>query len=197
MMQYRNAAFNAFGTIDVEINHPMHGWIPFTASPDDHEQFGREFYAELLLGEVAPYTPPQVSLEAVKTMKIATVEADKEARIVAGFTFGAPAVLYQSRPEDRENLAGASTAAIAAMMVGSQPGDLRWADPTKDFEWIAADNSKYPMDAQTMFALGQRAMAHKQAHIFAAFAMKRAIEDATTVEEVEAIDIAAGWPSSI
>ena len=46
-MKYRNAAFIVDGRIDCEINHPQFGWIPFTASPDDAEQFGRELFAEL------------------------------------------------------------------------------------------------------------------------------------------------------
>lgn len=38
MMEFRNATFNATGTIDVEINHPKLGWVPYTASPDDPEE---------------------------------------------------------------------------------------------------------------------------------------------------------------
>ena len=47
-MNYRNAKFNDVGTIDCEIEHPKLGWVPFTASPDDVEPFGRELYAALL-----------------------------------------------------------------------------------------------------------------------------------------------------
>jgi hypothetical protein len=34
-MQWRNPTRNADGTIDIEINHPRYGWIPFTADPAD------------------------------------------------------------------------------------------------------------------------------------------------------------------
>ena len=58
-MNIRNAAYNAYGTIDCELEHPVFGWIPFTASPDDVEVHGREIYAVLLSsGSVAPYIPP-------------------------------------------------------------------------------------------------------------------------------------------
>ena len=60
-MEIRNAIYNAFGTIDCEINHPTFGWIPFTASPDDVEEFGREIHARITLGEageIAPYVAP-------------------------------------------------------------------------------------------------------------------------------------------
>ena len=34
-MEYRNAKHIANGLIDCEINHPDHGWIPFTCDPAD------------------------------------------------------------------------------------------------------------------------------------------------------------------
>lgn len=34
-MKYRNAEYNANGTIDAEIEHPKFGWIPCTLSRDD------------------------------------------------------------------------------------------------------------------------------------------------------------------
>ncbi|SFJ66676.1 DUF4376 domain-containing protein [Aerobium aerolatum] len=101
----------------------------------------------------------------------ADIDTERDRRIADGFMFEGK--LYQSRPEDRENIAGASLAALAAMSTAS-PGDYRWHGGDSDFVWIAADNSLTPMDAQTMFAFGQAAMAHKQAHIFAARALKDA-----------------------
>lgn len=56
-MNIRNPTYNAFGTIDCEINHPKLGWIPFTASPDDVEEFGREIHARILSGEAGQITP--------------------------------------------------------------------------------------------------------------------------------------------
>jgi hypothetical protein len=112
-------------------------------------------------------TPP--TEEPVVTA--AMVDAVKDIRIASGFGFQGN--VYQTRPEDRENIAGAATAALAAIMVnGVQPGDFRWHGGETDFEWIAADNTTHPLDAQTMFAMGQAAMAHKTAHIWAARALK-------------------------
>lgn len=99
-----------------------------------------------------------------------TIDAERDRRITAGFVFGGK--LYQSRNEDRENIAGAALAALAAQISGAEPGDYRWHGGDSDFVWIADDNSLTPMDAQTMFAFGQAAMAHKQAHIFAARTIK-------------------------
>lgn len=131
-------------------------------------------------GDIAPYveSPPP-------TPTPADVDAERDRRIADGFTFDGK--LYQSRTEDRENIAGASVAALAAMS-GASPGDLRWHGGDSDFVWIAADNSLTPMDAQTMFAFGQAAMAHKQAHIFAA----RALKDAEPIPADYADD--SHWP---
>lgn len=102
----------------------------------------------------------------------AMVDTERDRRIADGFVFQSKD--YQSRPEDRENIAGAALAALAAHIGGALADDYRWHGGDSDFVWIAADNSLTPMDAQTMFALGQTAMAHKQAHIFAARALKDA-----------------------
>lgn len=58
----RNPAFTADGRIDCEIEHPVYGWIPFTADPNDVEGHGPEIYAAALaMGPteyVAPPPPP-------------------------------------------------------------------------------------------------------------------------------------------
>ena len=60
-MQTRNPKHNADNTIDMEIEHPVYGWIPFTASPDDVEELGRVLHAAAIAGELGPvaaYIPP-------------------------------------------------------------------------------------------------------------------------------------------
>ena len=115
------------------------------------------------------------------------VDAERDRRIDGGFSFNG--VMYQSRPSDRENIAGASTASGIAMVTGSQAGNYRWHGGDEDFAWIASDNSTHPMDAQTMFAFGQAAMAHKSNHIFAA----RALKDMTPIPADYATN-PAYWP---
>jgi hypothetical protein len=56
-MQYRNAQYNAFGTIDCEINHPVYGWIPFTADPKDVEPLGKQVF-DAAKGKAAAYIAP-------------------------------------------------------------------------------------------------------------------------------------------
>ncbi|WLR94255.1 DUF4376 domain-containing protein [Shinella zoogloeoides] len=114
------------------------------------------------------------------------IDTERDRRIDAGFVF--VGTHFQSRPGDRENIAGASTAALAAISAGAAEGDLRWHGGDTDFCWIAEDNGLVPMDAQTMFNFGQAAMAHKQAMIFAA----RALKDRETIPDDITADIY--WP---
>lgn len=58
--QFRRAAYDVGGTITCEINHPIFGWIPFTASPYDVEPHGRAIFNHIVnVGPVAPYVEPQ------------------------------------------------------------------------------------------------------------------------------------------
>ena len=98
------------------------------------------------------------------------VNTERDRRIDAGFTFEGK--LYQSGPSDRENIAGIGTFALAAISNGAQVGDLRWKDSTKDFGWIASDNTITPMDAQTAWAFSQAGAAYKEKLIFMARNLK-------------------------
>ena len=54
----RNPKYNENGTIDLEINHPTLGWIPFTADKNDSEAHGRAIFQSCVngeYGEVAEY----------------------------------------------------------------------------------------------------------------------------------------------
>ncbi len=98
------------------------------------------------------------------------VDAERDHRIEAGFIF--QGVLYQSRQQDRENISGASIAALMAIQGGVDPTELDWQGTGSPFVWLAADNSLNPMSAGTVLQFGQAAMAHKQAHIFVARSIK-------------------------
>jgi hypothetical protein len=59
-MDIRNARHIGNGGIDCEVDHPVYGWIPFTARQDDPEELGRLVYAAALdtaADYVAPPTP--------------------------------------------------------------------------------------------------------------------------------------------
>lgn len=99
------------------------------------------------------------------------VDVERDRRIDAGVEFSG--VLYQSRAGDRENIAGSAQLAFMAIVGGAQPNDLRWSDPAEDFFWIAADNSRVPMDAHTVVEFGNVAARHKHARIVAGSNLKQ------------------------
>lgn len=98
-MSWANAEQTA---INCEINHPDYGWIPFTASPNDPEEHGRNIHAACLSGEhgpVAAYESPPLLPEpsqlekdqlryqrraAAKDGLIAWMAADNMTRVRAG-----------------------------------------------------------------------------------------------------------------
>ena len=65
------AKYNENGTIDTEINHPIYGLIPITASKDDPETADL-FYQLQDIAE--PYSAPVLSSEELKAIKLAEFE---------------------------------------------------------------------------------------------------------------------------
>jgi hypothetical protein len=63
VMNVRNAKYNAYGTIDCEIDHPVYGWIPFTASSDDVEPLGVAVF-QAAQGIAEAFAPPPDPSEA-------------------------------------------------------------------------------------------------------------------------------------
>jgi hypothetical protein len=56
-MEVKNPKYNANGTIDIEIETPEYGWIPFTADPNDVEEHGRQLFAEAEAGKFGAVAP--------------------------------------------------------------------------------------------------------------------------------------------
>ena len=72
-MECKNPVKNKLGTITLDWNHPDHGWIPFTASPKDEMQYGREIYDRAMNGEYG---------KVMELPKPSTEELKKEVRSV-------------------------------------------------------------------------------------------------------------------
>lgn len=51
MKKIRDLVYNKDGSIDMQIEHPMHGWVPFTASPNDVMKYGKALYKEAVKGK--------------------------------------------------------------------------------------------------------------------------------------------------
>jgi hypothetical protein len=139
---------------------------------------------------ILPAPPPTPDPRTAHQIKYEELSVLREQKINSGFTFNG--IRFQSRPDDRENIAGASQLAFMAIVAGAQPGNLRWHEGSSDFAWIAEDNSIHTMDAHTVVAFAQCAANYKSACIFYARYLKDQIAAA---EYPASVDILTGWPS--
>lgn len=120
--------------------------------------------------KLSKYPEPSVPTPPSSIVNAAQVDEERDRRLEQGFTFRGK--LIQSRAGDRENILGMSQLAFQAVVGGAEEGNLRWANADRDFQWIAADNSLVPMDAQTVVELGRAAAAFKDNLVFKARALK-------------------------
>jgi len=165
----RNPIYNSGGTIDCEIEISPGDWVPFTASPDDVELRGRDVYAEALEDGPAPYVAPVIPAITLAEAR-AAVNAERDRRMTSTFVFAGKG--FDCDQASLARITGAATLAGFAMGAGAPAGFMRWHGGASDFAWIAADNTLFPMDAQTCFAFGQAAANNQSAFIFAAKAIK-------------------------
>ena len=121
-----------------------------------------------------PPAPPPATL--------VDVEAERDRRIALGVPYLGH--LFQTRPQDFDNLRDMASTAIAAIMAGAQPGDLRWADADVDFTWIDAANVLVPMDAPTALRLHATAAAMRGKLFLVARAIKNALLGGAPITDV-------------
>lgn len=81
-MEYRNAKYiNDNGWIDCEINHEVHGWIPYTLNPDDEDvTVDNAVLLEAMAAnnDIAAYVPPtQDELDAEAAEKVRHIRNSK------------------------------------------------------------------------------------------------------------------------
>jgi hypothetical protein len=128
---------------------------------------------------ISPYDAPLPTSNDVNS------ERDRRLKL---FTFADK--VYDFDADSQQNIAGAYSLALAAVINGAQPNDLRWIDSDQDFAWIAHDNSLVTMDAQTCLAFGQAAASWKADHIRTA----RSIKDLAPIPIDYAED--SRWPTA-
>lgn len=158
-----------------------YGFIPC----DDHVAPGW-LYSDHVFSEVP------INLNLIKDGRKSEVMTLRDIKIDSGIIFEGHE--FQTRAEDRENVAGAAQLATLWLMNGGDPNSLRWADPDNDFVWIDLYNQLQPMTATSMINFGKALATMKRQCIFHALSLKEAIDAATTKEEIRAVDITAGWP---
>lgn len=127
-IQIRNPIYSApdNSTIDCEIEHPVHGWIPFTANPNDVEPLGKEVYDACVAGEagpIAPYVPPPPYVAPAAANK-----AEAERRLAATDWVNQPDVYDPANTPHLTNRDAfiAYRSALRAIAVNPTEGNLEW-----------------------------------------------------------------------
>lgn len=170
----RNPQFLADGRIDCEIEHPVHGWMPFTASASDAVEHGREIHAAALA--MGPEDPLPLSIEDIKAAKNAAINAARLSANQSHFTFAGKQIAVD--PLSRSDIDAAHG---AILMLGAMPGG--WPGG-----WKALDNSIVPIaDLATWGQFYGAMVAQGTANFAHAQALKAQLAAATTAEEVAAV----------
>ena len=78
-MKIRHPKYIAGGRIDCEIDHPQHGWIPFTADPNDVEPLGAQVFEAVKDTAAAYIPPPAPSPEEIAEQQRAEAQANRQA----------------------------------------------------------------------------------------------------------------------
>lgn len=117
-------------------------------------------------------TPEEVTQRAAQHIDSmhAAINAERDRRLAADFTFNGKQ--FQRDATSLARITGAATLAGFAVAQGSPAGNLRWANPARDFEWIASDDTRVPMDAQTAFDFGAAAARVETTLVFAGSALR-------------------------
>ncbi|RUT80940.1 MULTISPECIES: hypothetical protein [unclassified Mesorhizobium] len=104
-MEYRNPTYNTNGGIDMEVDHPAFGWIPFTASPEDPEELGRTLFEDTK-GTAAPYVaPPAPTVEEIRAAMPSL--SPRQIRLAL-------------------NDIGITSADVATQLAGNEAGTIEW-----------------------------------------------------------------------
>lgn len=154
----------------VEDNRGVEYWLP-------EDKFGapaREMKELGALPEGATTTPPEQSLEELKTAKIASMKAERDTKEVEPIEYNGHLYDYDDKARDRIN------AAIIAL-------DMAGAEAT--LQWTTADNTNATVTAQDLrniiAAVAMRSNTlHEQYRV-----AKEAVNAAETKEEVEAVTL--------
>lgn len=135
--------------------------------------------AEMAGEDVSRYS---FAIEDLQADAIRAIDDKRDGLVSAGITHNG--VEYQTRPQDRENIAGKAQQATLAKMSGD----------AITISWIAADNSTQQFTADEFLAFANAVAARKEALMFHARSLKDQALNAADQAGVDAVNIDTGWP---
>lgn len=174
-MKFRNAKFNAAGSINCEIEHPKYGWIPFAATANDPAAHGREIHAAALASGPEPYADTR-TLEDLRASKNAAINAARLKANQSHFTFAGKQIAVDQLSRSDIDAAHGLILAMQSLPPGWPGG------------WKAISNEFVPIpDAPTWLAFYGAMVAQGTANFEKAQALKLQLAQATTAADVESI----------
>ena len=164
------AVWNGSAWVETEDYRKKEYWLP----GDTYGTPGREVKEIGPLPEGATLTPPEQSLEELKTAKIASLKAERDKKEVLPIEYNGNSFDYDDKARDRIN------AAIIALDIAGDEANL---------QWTTADNTNATVTAQDLrniiAAVAMRSNTlHEQYRV-----AKEAVNAAETKEEVEAVTL--------
>ncbi|EHT6196664.1 DUF4376 domain-containing protein [Salmonella enterica] len=140
----KNGVYTESGLINCLVHfESFDDFIPFTASPDDPEEHGRQLYANLKAGKYGPVTPFTVTSEMIQAAKDA-----KHAEISAWRNTQEDGSIIFTLNGHKWDCGKASQTRLAPVVAVAKSGAL---PPV--FFWTDADNIDVPMTADELTAL--------------------------------------------
>lgn len=142
----KNGIYNENGSVNCLAHFEgFDGFIPFTASPDDSEEHGRQIYADLKAGkygQVAPFAVTPEMITAAKTEKHAEINAWRNSQENASyvFTFNNHRWDYGKSTQERLSLS------VQMAKANKLPAGSVWTD---------ADNNDVPVTAGELLSLSE------------------------------------------
>lgn len=146
-IELRTPKYNASGMIDVEINHPVYGWIWFTCDPTDVMPYSKDIHDRALAMGPAAYESPIPTSDDLKAYA-----QTKRAELANG-----SATITVSQGRDIPVWVDAeSRGSILGLVVASQ------SVPTLTTPWKGSDGNFYVINAVEMSALAFGMMTYVQ-----------------------------------
>ncbi|EEJ8286483.1 DUF4376 domain-containing protein [Salmonella enterica] len=183
----KNGAYTENGFIVCQVHFDgFNDFIPFTASPDDTEEHGRQLYADLKAGKygsVAPFTITPAMIQAAKDAKHAEISTWRDTQENGNILFTLNGHKWDCGKASQIRLSPVVGVAKAGLL---PPG----------FFWTDADNIDVPMTADELVAL-EAAM--QQNMVLQGFKIherqRRMKEDVDKMTDYTAIqNYLVGWP---
>lgn len=126
-------------------------------------------------------SPNDLELERVKSLS----EINRLRDFHIGNGVETPSGRVDSDPVSVRNIMGSYQSAALALMTQTP----------LSVGWRLANNTMVSLDAMGMIGIGNAVLTHVKDCYAQSWALKQAVEDAETVEEVEAVKITEGWPT--